>query len=86
MHSDEYQISLSREIDVCRDRVNVVRKRLRKLEEKSGVTTAQFLEGIQSGSDAVSGGDAVKWAETCDELKVWETKQKEFEALQRAMK
>ena len=43
MHTDEYEISLSREIDVCRGRVRAIKKTLYKMEQKYGITTEQFL-------------------------------------------
>jgi len=86
MHTDEYEISLSREIDVCKARVRVIRKTLNKLEQKYGTTAEQFLDDLKNGAGRVSAADAEKWAGNCEALKVWQDKQAEFEALYLRMK
>jgi hypothetical protein len=81
MHTDEYEISLSREIDVCRNRIRAIKKTLCKMEQKYGVTTEQFLNNLEKGAGIVSGGDAGKWLENCAALTVWRDRQEDFEAL-----
>jgi len=86
MHTDEYEISLSREIDVCGDRIRAIKKTLCKMEQKYGISTEQFLDDLKNGAGIVSGGDAGKWVEHCKALKVWQDKQVDFEALYLRMK
>jgi len=86
VHTDEYEISLSREIDVCKARLRVIRKTLNKLEQKYGTTAEQFLDDLKNAAGRVSGGDAEKWAENCKALNVWQDKQAAFEALYLRMK
>jgi hypothetical protein len=86
VHTDEYEISLSREIDVCRSRIKTIRKALSKMEQKYGITTEQFLDDSKNGTGKVSGGDDGKWSENYEALKVWQDKQAEFEALYLRMK
>jgi len=86
MHTDEYEISLSREIDVCRSRIRAIRKTLCKIEQKYGIPAEQFLVDSKNSAGRVSGGDAVKWAEQCAALAVWQDKQADFEALYQRMK
>ena len=86
MHTDEYEISLSREMDVCRSRIRVIKKTLCKMEEKYGVTTEQFLYNLGKGAGTVSDGDADKWLENCEALTVWRGRQEDFEALYQRLK
>jgi hypothetical protein len=86
MHTDEYEISLSREIDVCRGRIRAIKKTLCEMEQTYGITTGQFLDDLKNGTGRVSGGDAGKWSENYKALKVWQDKQAEFEALYLRMK
>ena len=86
MHTDEYEISLLREIDVCRDRVRAIEKTLCKMEQKYGITAEQFLDDLKNGAGIVSGDAASKWTENCEALKVWRDKQVDFEALYLRMK
>ena len=81
MHTDEYEISLSREIDVCRNRVRAIKKTLCKMEHEYGITTEQFLDDLKNESNPVSGSDASKWVENCEALKVWQDRQVDIEAL-----
>ena len=81
MHTDEYEISLSREIDVCRSRIRAIKKTLCKMEQKYGVTTEQFLKNPGKSAAAISDSDAGRWTENCTALTGWRDKQQEFEAL-----
>jgi hypothetical protein len=85
MHTDEYEISLSREIDVCKGRMKAIKKSLQKMEKKYGIATDNFLKGLLSGGK-VSEVDGKKWTEDIELLSIWESKQKEFEALYTKMK
>jgi hypothetical protein len=86
VHTDEYEISLSREIDVCRSRIRTIRKELSKMEQKYAITTAQFLDDLKNAAGKISGDDAATWAGNCEALNVWQGKQAEFEALYQRMK
>ena len=86
MHTDEYEISLSREIAVCRGRVRAIKKTLYTMEQKYGITTEQFLNDPKNAAGKVSDGDAGKWTENCTALKVWQDKHVDFEALYLRMK
>jgi hypothetical protein len=56
------------------------------MAEKYGTTTEQFLDDSKKGVGKVSDSDAVKWAEQCEALAVWQDKQADFEALYLRMK
>jgi hypothetical protein len=86
VHTDEYEISLSREIDVCRSRIRTIRKELSKMQQKYGITTAQFLDDLKNAAGKISDDDAAKWAVNCEALNVWQDKQADFEALYLRMK
>ena len=85
MHTDEYEISLSREIDVCKGRIKAIKKDILKIEKKYGFDTGSF-QNNKSDSDNVSESDANNWTECIELLNTWELKQREFEALFNRMK
>ncbi len=49
MHTDEYEISLSRELGVCKSSIKKIKKFFAIMERKHGKTTAQFVEEYDSG-------------------------------------
>ncbi len=49
MHTDEYEISLGREIALCRKRVRRLQEALARRERQCGMTTAAFLQALEVG-------------------------------------
>jgi hypothetical protein len=49
MHTDEYEISIGREISLCRKMIRKLEKSLGKLERQYGMTTAAFLRALEEG-------------------------------------
>ena len=49
VYTDEFEISLSRELNVCRNSIQRIQKSLGLLEQKHNKTTAVFIKELQSG-------------------------------------
>ncbi len=49
MHTDEYEISIGREIIHCRKRVRRLQDALARREKQCGMTTAAFLRALEDG-------------------------------------
>jgi hypothetical protein len=49
MHTDEYEISLGREITLCRKRVRQLQDSLARREKQCGMTKAAFLQALEEG-------------------------------------
>lgn len=80
MHTDEYEISMGREITLCRKRIGRLKDRIFKREKKFGMTTEEFLKGVRSGSTAERDRDFSDWAKDHRELQLWENRLCEYEA------
>ena len=56
MHTDEYELSLSRELSVCRNTIKRIHKTLELLEQKHKRTTEAFMEEVTHGQAAGRSG------------------------------
>ena len=86
MHTDEYEISLSRELDVCRKNIRKLQKSLRAREKKYVVTTDRFIEEYPGDRFPSTVQDFADWHGDYEALGRWEQRKKEFEQLFRRMK
>jgi hypothetical protein len=50
MHTDEYSISMGREISLCRKMIKKRKNSLEKREKQYCLTTAAFLQALEEGS------------------------------------
>ena len=82
METDEYTISLSRELAVCRSKVRSFRRELERLEKKHGMTTESFL----AASGPVAGPDAGLWRQHAEALARWLERQGQFEEIVRSFR
>ncbi|HMK55538.1 MAG TPA: hypothetical protein VK448_02745 [Dissulfurispiraceae bacterium] len=85
MHTDEYQISLNREIGVCRGKIASAQKSLLGFELVYGIKTEQFLDS-GSNDTVVPTKDDVRWKEAAAALAIWSKRLAEYEALYSSMK
>jgi hypothetical protein len=76
LRTDEYTISISREIVVCRNMVAQANEKLSRLEERYGCQTAAVLAG--NGGPA-EGPDRRAWLETHAGLLAWRQRLQEYE-------
>lgn len=87
MHTDEFEISLLRELCVCKNTIYAIKKSLVILERKHNKSTDAFLNQLRSGT--LSGhpdleGDYQDWQNRYESLMRWEELERQYqEALQR---
>ncbi len=86
MHTDEYEISLSRELDVCTSYIREIERFLSRMEKKHNRKTEQAIADFQSGRAVDRDGELAAWAEQYVSLKRWQERRSEYEALFHAMK
>ena len=86
MHTDEYGISLSREIDVCRGIIRKAEKTLSAMEGKYRLSTEEFIEGFRSGKLTGSNEDYTTWINAHETLCRWNEKMREYQKILRSMK
>jgi len=79
MHTDEYQISLNREIGVCKSKIASAQKAISKLENTYGLNTEQLTEGHACAT--VPEKDLAEWREHAAALKFWSGQLLQYEEL-----
>jgi hypothetical protein len=79
MHTDEYEISLGREIAWCRKVIRRLQEALAKREQQHGMTTAAFLQALEEGG--LSEKHPIQsWSQEYQELQYWQKILTEYEA------
>ncbi len=85
MHTDEYEISLGREIAFCRKMVRRSKDSLERRERQSGMTTAAFIEALEKGG--LSGQHPVQsWTQEYERLQYWQKMLAEYEEALESLK
>jgi two-component SAPR family response regulator len=85
LHTDEYEIALFREVDVCKGHVLKHQHLLDKMEERHGMTTAVFLERKRL-NELTENPDFKEWHEGIEALRRWSETRDEYERLLGIMK
>ncbi len=86
MHTDEYEISLSRELNACEKQLTEIRRRLSHFEKKYDMKTEVFVEEFSRGNVAGQKDDLSAWMREYEELEKWETRRDQYSELLQKMK
>ena len=86
MHTDEYEISLSREMAVCRKKVNDLQKKLARMEETYCMTTETFISRAHEGCISCEAKDFISWMQDYRAFRKWQGVLAEYEELFAVMK
>ncbi len=89
MHTDEFEISLSRELKVCGNTIRRIRKTLDMMEQKHHKSTEAFIEEYKSGKMAVDTDckdDFKAWDSSYESLKKWQDLERQYQEQYRVMK
>jgi hypothetical protein len=89
MHTDEFEISLSRELSVCKNTIMSIKKTLSVLERKHNKTTEVFMEELRRGNPSATRadeGDSAAWRDSYAALKHWEDLERQYHDAYRMMK
>lgn len=88
MHPDEYEISLSRELAICKNTIHRIKKTLELLEKKHNKSTDQFLQEVYSGAKLSDDfqADYETWKNTWESLKKWEDLGRQYQEAYKAWK
>jgi len=85
MHTDEYEISLARELKVCESAIRKAMRFFASMNMKYGLETALFIEKYNSGTLGKS-RDFDAWADSYHALQDWEKRRDQYDELLRTMK
>ncbi len=86
MRTDEYEISIYREIDVCKRMIIGLKNTLAVIENKHNQSSNIFSKEHESGTDHGCKEDCREWKDNYDALKRWEEKLAQYEKLYRSDK
>ena len=86
MHTDEYEISLLREVNVCRREIASLQASLMIMEKKYGTSSDSFEKQYGSTPRGAENRDFAAWFAACEALRAWESRQLEYENAYRSMK
>ncbi|NJD57488.1 MAG: hypothetical protein FIA94_13955 [Nitrospirae bacterium] len=81
MHTDEYEISLSRELDVCRKKVKALQKKLSCMEKKFNISTGEFVKDFKAAKIDTHNNDFVSWFNDFDALGKWQESLRQYEEI-----
>lgn len=81
MRTDEYEISMYREIDVCKRMIAGLKKTIAGIENKHNKSPDNFIKELESGNDPDANKNCEEWKENYDALKRWEEKLLQYEEL-----
>ncbi len=89
MHTDEFEISLSRELKVCENTIRRIRKTLDMMERKHHKSTETFVEEYKSGKMVVDPNykdDFTAWESSYEALKKWQDLERQYQEQYSIMK
>jgi hypothetical protein len=72
MHTDEYEISLAREINVCQRVVNQTRRNLARRKARFGIDYPRAVQAADEGSLVVDPKELAAWRDDFEALPQWE--------------
>lgn len=78
LQTDEYCISISREITVCRNMIDRQKKELAQFEKQYGISTEQLIVGEmpETGGEA---RDMEEWRNGYEGLLAWQQRLREYQ-------
>ena len=85
MHTDEYEISITKEIGVCRRFVKQLERALEKREQRHGMTTESFMQAYEEGRPE-NVEDLDGWSKDYRELQYWSKMLRDYEEALRIAK
>jgi hypothetical protein len=85
MNTDEYEISLAREVTVCKNIIAKISGELSLLEKKHGMITADFIMKAREGG-GLDFADSARWLQEYDALQTWQQRLHEYEEALQAVK
>jgi hypothetical protein len=90
MQADEFEISPSRDLGICDNTIQRIKKTLGILERKHNITTEDFIEKLQSGALSADHpdykDDCAAWRNSYESLKQWEELKQQYQEALRKMK
>jgi hypothetical protein len=78
MHTDEYEISLTREINVCQRVVSETRTKLARQQQRFGMDYPEVSQAAAEGRLVIDGSELADWREDFEALPQWEQRLEQY--------
>lgn len=78
MHTDEYEISLTREVNHCQQVVEKTRSRLAKRQQHFGMGYAEAALAVAAGQLVVQEKELAAWYDDFEALPQWEQRLEDY--------
>jgi hypothetical protein len=85
LQTDEYGISISREITVCRNMIERQRKNLARFEKQYGISTGEMIKNENLKTE-IKTRDTDDWRNENEGLLAWEQRLREYEEAYESLK
>ena len=78
MHTDEYEISLAREINHCQQVVNKIERAVEKNHKRYGMDCTAAAQAVTEGRLTMTPKEMTGWQEDVEALPGWQQRLKEY--------
>jgi hypothetical protein len=78
MHTDEYEISLTREINICQRVVSETRTKLARRGQHFGMNYPKASQAVTEGRLVIDGPELTDWREDFEALPQWEQRLEQY--------
>ena len=78
MHTDEYEISLTREINVCKSMIKQTQIQLTRRKQRVGMDLPQAVATAVEGTPVIDGKELIAWQEDAEALSQWEQRLEQY--------
>jgi hypothetical protein len=78
MHTDEYEISLAREINVCERVIKRTQAHLVLRQQRHGMDYPQALEAVAAGKLVIDAQELAEWLDDFKALPQWEQRLEQY--------
>jgi len=85
LQTDEYGISISREITVCKNMISIQLEELTEFEQQYGISTHQLITGEMPKIEGKA-RDIKEWRDGYEGLLAWQKRLREYEEAYNSLK
>ncbi|MFH0780579.1 MAG: hypothetical protein V2B20_01305 [Pseudomonadota bacterium] len=78
MHTDEYEISLTREINVCKSVIKQTQGKLEQRQQQFGMDLQQVTRAAAEGTQVIDKQELADWRDDFEALSQWEQRLEQY--------
>jgi hypothetical protein len=78
MHTDEYEISLAREISVCKNVIKQTQSKLIQRRQQFGMDLPQASKAVGEGRLTIDSQELAEWSDDFEALPQWEQRLEQY--------